>query len=95
MVVSSLSVWYQLVLKRKGEKIRILVFLFDFLCLVMLDGEEWELRVSDTRVPHSDSSDSFRDSEVLRVADTRVPHIIHPGDLELRVTDTRVPYNIF
>ena len=61
----------------------------------MLDGEEWELRVSDTRVPHSDSSDSFRDSEVLRVADTRVPHIIHPGDFELRVTDTRVPYNIF
>ena len=47
------------------------------------------------RVPHSDSSDSFRDSEVLRVANTRVPHIIHPGDLELRVTDTRVPYNIF
>ena len=61
----------------------------------MLDGEEWELRVSDTRVPHSDSSDSFRDNEVLRVADTRVPHIIHPVDLELRVTDTRVPYNIF
>ena len=32
-----------------------LAFLFDFCCLVMLDGEEWELRVSDTRVPHSDS----------------------------------------
>ena len=61
----------------------------------MLDGEEWELRVSDTRVPHSDSSDSFRDSEVLRVTDTRVPHIIHAGDLELRVTDTRVPNNFF
>ena len=28
----------------------------------MLDGEEWELRVSDSRVTHSDSYDSFCDS---------------------------------
>ena len=32
----------------------------------MLDGEEWELRVSDTKVTHSDSYDSFRDSAQSR-----------------------------
>ena len=61
----------------------------------MLDGEEWDLRVSDTRVPHSESYDSFCDSEVLRVVDTRGPHIIDPEDLDLRVTDTRVLYSSY